>query len=266
MDSLLTQNLRETFLNKEKFKLVAEFFAEKSVKMHAEKDCDSAFKDYLKLGLQLLISESIDLVFEYTDSPIERIFINSLVLNFIKANPLSLVVMPSVRNAPQQIREFRDYNKNFREFISWYKDKYGDLKNVESYLDSELEKEKMSWEERKCLQRHLVYYVYLSLYDRFHLVLQPGIHDIKVDGRSVRPDMLFWIPSNENIKVLVECDGFKYHSDKVTFIRDRKRDRALKSAGYEVLRYSGSEIYCDPIGTSTDIAQYLWDIKGNNNA
>jgi very-short-patch-repair endonuclease len=84
---------------------------------------------------------------------------------------------------------------------------------------------------------------------------------MRVEGKSVRPDMLIWVPSDESVRIIVECDGFQYHSNKAVFIHDRKRDRVLKSNGYEVLRYSGTEIFTDPVATSADLAEYLRSIE-----
>ena len=78
--------------------------------------------------------------------------------------------------------------------------------------------------------------------------------------------MLIWVPSDESVRVIVECDGFQFHSDKVAFIQDRKRDRALKAQGYQVLRYSGSEIHADPVAASVDLAEYLWSISRSADA
>ncbi len=119
---------------------------------------------------------------------------------------------------------------------------------------------KMEVGEHHYLRRHLVFYEYLFLEDSFHMILQPGIPNIRVEGRTVRPDMLFWVPSDESVKIIVECDGFQHHQEKVVFIHDRKRDRALKAKGYEVLRYSGTEIHSDPVAASVDLADYLWSI------
>ena len=65
--------------------------------------------------------------------------------------------------------------------------------------------------------------------------------------------------SKPEVKVIVECDGFQYHSDKERFKTDRQRDRALKALGYDVWRFSGSEIYNDPINAPFELAKYLWD-------
>jgi very-short-patch-repair endonuclease len=46
----------------------------------------------------------------------------------------------------------------------------------------------------------------------------------------------------ENGNIAIFCDGFQYHYDKETVIKDRQQDRILQFLGYRVLRYTGSEI------------------------
>jgi very-short-patch-repair endonuclease len=53
------------------------------------------------------------------------------------------------------------------------------------------------------------------------------------------------------------------HSDKDRFKADRQRDRALKALGYDVFRFSGSEIYADPINAPYELAPYLWQRSGD---
>ncbi len=48
-------------------------------------------------------------------------------------------------------------------------------------------------------------------------------------------------------RVIVECDGYAFHDgDKEQAQRDKQRDRALKEAGFTVLRFAGGEIWADP--------------------
>jgi very-short-patch-repair endonuclease len=60
----------------------------------------------------------------------------------------------------------------------------------------------------------------------------------------------FWIDAHADPaskKIIVECDGHDFHErTKEQAARDRSRDRSLQSAGYHVLRFTGSEIYRDP--------------------
>jgi len=258
MSASKTDDLMEILQDRQRFAELARFFIEKSSNVQATEAGDPRFGRYLKIGMDLLLQENLTFVFDQTESPIERVFINSLLLSFIKNDPLNLIIQHSVRNAPKQMEAFRERRRQFKEFSAWYKAKHGNLTGADDFLDREFARGKMEVGEHHYLRRHLVFYEYLGLEDRFHLIVQPGIPEVEIEGRGVRPDMLIWIPSNESVRIIVECDGFQHHSDKIVFIRDRKRDRALKVKGYEVLRYSGAEIYTDPVAASMDLADYLW--------
>lgn len=48
-------------------------------------------------------------------------------------------------------------------------------------------------------------------------------------------------------KVVVECDGHDFHErTKEQAAKDKERDRLLHTAGYIVMRFTGSEIWKDP--------------------
>jgi very-short-patch-repair endonuclease len=52
--------------------------------------------------------------------------------------------------------------------------------------------------------------------------------------------------ANEEIKIVVECDGHDFHEKtKKQAARDKRRDRDLQIAGGKVLRFTGSEIWRD---------------------
>jgi len=61
---------------------------------------------------------------------------------------------------------------------------------------------------------------------------------------------------------VVECDGHEFHErTKEQAVRDRKRDRRLQAKGYRVFRFTGSEIYKDPLVPVQEIfdwASRLW--------
>ena len=45
--------------------------------------------------------------------------------------------------------------------------------------------------------------------------------------------------------IVIETDGFAYHSDRVAFQNDRRRDRELQQRGYVVFRFTRDEIMAD---------------------
>lgn len=62
---------------------------------------------------------------------------------------------------------------------------------------------------------------------------------------------------------VVECDGHDFHErTKEQAARDRSRDRRLQEAGIRVFRFTGSELYRDPLGCAGETyrwAQACWD-------
>ncbi len=54
--------------------------------------------------------------------------------------------------------------------------------------------------------------------------------------------------------LVVECDGHTYHDrTKEQAAQDRQRDRSLKHAGYDVIRFTASEISDDPEGCALEV-------------
>lgn len=62
----------------------------------------------------------------------------------------------------------------------------------------------------------------------------------------------------ENFKLAIECDGFNYHhKNKKQVDYDNKREYDLKKCGYDILRFSGSRIYKEPIQCAKEILEYI---------
>lgn len=60
------------------------------------------------------------------------------------------------------------------------------------------------------------------------------------------------------VSFVVECDGHEFHQKtKEQVEKDNIRTRKLQLKGYEVLRFSGSEIYKSPYKVATDIIQII---------
>lgn len=49
-------------------------------------------------------------------------------------------------------------------------------------------------------------------------------------------------------KIIIECDGHEFHQKtKEQVVKDNEREYDLKMAGYEIIRFSGSQIFNDPL-------------------
>lgn len=58
-------------------------------------------------------------------------------------------------------------------------------------------------------------------------------------------------------RVVVEIDGFAYHSDRVAFAEDKRRDRALMLGGVPFLRYPYLAVIAAPAAIARDVAALL---------
>lgn len=71
---------------------------------------------------------------------------------------------------------------------------------------------------------------------------------------------------SEDFKLIIECDGFYYHHcNKKQVEYDNKREYDLKMEGYNILRFTGSEIYNEPLECAKKIFNYIEKFKVNNN-
>lgn len=59
------------------------------------------------------------------------------------------------------------------------------------------------------------------------------------------------------LKLVIECDGHDFHSSKSQIKNDNERDLALKKAGYDVLHFSGSQIFNDPFKVANETIDYI---------
>ena len=63
---------------------------------------------------------------------------------------------------------------------------------------------------------------------------------------------------NTNKKIIIECDGHEFHQKTKQQVKsDNEREYALKMAGYEMIRFSGSQIYNEPFKCAEDTYKYI---------
>lgn len=106
---------------------------------------------------------------------------------------------------------------------------------------------------------------------RINFTLQPQYEFKNRNGKKCFADFGFvtdvdflemYKPEN-GLKLVIECDGHEYHSSKTQIKRDNERDYDLKSSGYEVLHFSGSQIYENPWKCADQTVQFILEKLGN---
>jgi len=238
--------------DKARFLEVAEYFVDRTVEETAHELPAFEGESLMRLGLSTLAKDNAEIVFALSESPIETIFMNSLALLMIK-NAIPLVIQPQVPDAPAFTKDMRAQLRKLKEFVTWYEARHDNWSGISTYIEDQVARGIMPSEERSGLLKWILYYDWLHYRDCLHVIMQAGLPQIKVNGKGIRVDLYFWIPSNENCNMVVECDGFLYHGDRQTFTKDRQRDRALTAAGLQCVRYSGSEITNDPVASSSNL-------------
>lgn len=73
------------------------------------------------------------------------------------------------------------------------------------------------------------------------------IADFVLDFSQKTTDGRYWFPKIKKLKYIVEVDGFDFHSSKKQMNYDYQRENDLKSIGYKVIRFTGSQIYNQPM-------------------
>ena len=69
----------------------------------------------------------------------------------------------------------------------------------------------------------------------------------------------FYLVGSKSVKrVVIECDGHEFHErTKDQASRDKARERALVSAGCRIMRFTGSDVFSDPIRCADEVLQYI---------
>jgi len=63
---------------------------------------------------------------------------------------------------------------------------------------------------------------------------------------------------DESKVLLIECDGHDFHEKtKKQASSDKRRDRMLQTEGHTIFRYSGSDIYNEPLKCADECLTYL---------
>ena len=100
-------------------------------------------------------------------------------------------------------------------------------------------------------------------FETFDAIRTKNIHtmydywlDPQVEIGNYRVD--FELINNKDKKIIVECDGHEFHQkSKQQVEKDNQRERDLKKLGYEVVRFSGSEIFKDAEKCVEDLLDIL---------
>lgn len=101
-------------------------------------------------------------------------------------------------------------------------------------------------------------WLYLSLDPQYEIQSRDGLKKYYIDFAFIAEDTEILSLKNSDYKLAIECDGHDFHEKtKGQVVKDNEREFELKMQGFDVLRFSGSQIYNSPLKCAVQTAQYI---------
>lgn len=232
---------RKFFSNREEMLALCEGFSALNPCSYEREDVRRVWSTWRKSAYE----RAVAIIFRHAASPIERELMCSVLLGYVLHNPTGYDFTPPLRDAPVQIASAHA--------------SVAAMVKLGEFLDQHPERRESVMSQLEATGEKDAFIRQYSLGGGDNIVFTPqaAFPNIRVNGSSVRVDLLAWSPAEPKLMVAIECDGFKWHSSKESFTHDRARDRALKANGIETLRFSGSEIHADLKSVSEQVIGYL---------
>lgn len=102
------------------------------------------------------------------------------------------------------------------------------------------------------------------------IYLEPQVKIVTKEGKKYFADFEMRIQKNgEDIptKILIEVDGHDFHEKtKQQVAYDKERELNIKMEGYDIIRFSGSQVWNDPLKCAADSLEYLQKKVGDKYA
>jgi hypothetical protein len=222
----------------------------------AKQSEESGFAAVYTQALSILAPRHCRLVFEHAGSPIERVWMNSLQIQFLRDADM-LVTTPPIADVVAWRTDMVKAITHAQVRIDAWNKTGRPITALKDYLDDEVQGGRMSPEYADTQYFWLMEYGVLPFRHAYHLTLQAGFPKRNGRGHGMRVDALIWHPDDPSLSFIVECDGYQYHSNQDSFTADRQRDRILHREGHTVFRFSGSEIMRDPALAIRDLYDLL---------
>ncbi len=234
-------------------------FSERAIQEESDRsELGSEFSQYFSALVRQASETASNVIYRHARSPIERIFLGTLVLSFLRSDPTAFLFTPPCSDAPVSILAAKE---DHQRVLNWVRAFDSDKRRPQDWTLpmwlSQLEREAGEPIPNRARLEAEAVLTQLGYFKSFHFTPQAAFPDLRIDARSCRVDLLVWLPGSKGHGLVVECDGYEFHRTKTSFIRDRKRDRRFLELGYTVVRYSGTEIVNHPVETSYDLYELL---------
>lgn len=87
--------------------------------------------------------------------------------------------------------------------------------------------------------------------------------EIIATSKKYYADFVIYLENEEQLKLVIECDGHDFHKvTKEQVKHDNERDMALKKAGFDVIHFSGSQLYENAWKCADEVCSYIQEKYG----
>ncbi|WP_079501632.1 DUF559 domain-containing protein [Paraburkholderia hospita] len=208
------------------------------------------------------------------ESPIEKAFAGGLLLAFLFRADRGLIVTAPLLNAEADARhitealrrrqriefEWGQHIETYEEDLRYinpdmkaeYVAEYPLFERLDEYGAHLRDTGKLTKAEHLLLFEHPIVSAGMRAWSAFMLSPQSVFPGLGAGGKDARVDAYIWCPAQPKFRMIVECDGYEFHSPKAQFVGDRQRDRNFQRAGYDVYRFAGTELFSDMKGVADE--------------
>lgn len=134
-------------------------------------------------------------------------------------------------------------------------------KDYAEYLEDSIKNCESPIEEYLATALRIVNIELIGLYNPFIKIKKFSKQEkIKCEDKTYRADFFISVEykNQETINYVIECDGHEFHQkSKEQVERDNRRTRNLQKAGYNVIRFSGTEIYCNALKCAKEVLNII---------
>ena len=97
----------------------------------------------------------------------------------------------------------------------------------------------------KCMNGHPLFLIFREeLYSQSEIQYKDKNYTVDFEFDLVKRKNLYGLTND--LKYVIELDGYEYHSSKKQMEYDYERENNLKELGYKVIRFTGSQVYKNP--------------------
>lgn len=185
---------------KEEFIPLLKQFIDKSIseQYSLETDIDEdriSYSQFYEKFVEVVFLNNAENVFKYCQSPIEKTFLNSFMLLFLKNRIPCLFITQPFNDSEKEIANYRDYYKSIDSFIESYKEITNDNELI--YFDERLRAKQKKGEFTEEQVEEILMYLRLRKifeFDAYHITPQAFFPDFKVDDKAIRVDFYYGFP------------------------------------------------------------------------